>query len=341
MGKENIRTMEDFSRFVGISRPTVSKYFSDPQTVRKSTRERIEEAVMATNFRPNMLAVNFNKQRTNFIGIVIPDAVDPFYASLVQNVIRAAHDRGFIAVMLTSDGDDKQEAEVIATLTSIKVAGLIIIPCGTARAYQDYTEMCGETPMVFVDAKVENVAHFVGTDNTKSMAKIVQYLVRSGSAPCFLPMPDVNRNAKQREVSYMEEMKRLGYEPMVVKTEGLQAWGFEDFAYENGMRILDAGGFPSSTVLCANDRLAYGLMAACQKKGLKVGADEGADIRIAGHDDHPLSKYSNPPLTTVSQDVISIARGSTEMLVALIEGKFDGISQQKYFETQLQMRGSA
>ena len=36
--------MEEFSDYVGLSRQTVSRYFNDPNSVRRQTREAIEKA---------------------------------------------------------------------------------------------------------------------------------------------------------------------------------------------------------------------------------------------------------------------------------------------------------
>jgi DNA-binding LacI/PurR family transcriptional regulator len=64
--------MEDFAAASGISRPTVSKYFNDPESVRPSTRQKIEEALERFAYRPNIYAMNQNRRATKNIGIVVP-----------------------------------------------------------------------------------------------------------------------------------------------------------------------------------------------------------------------------------------------------------------------------
>ena len=49
MGDKKIRNMEEFAAAVGVSRPTVSKYFNDPLSVRRTTRTRIEQALEEAN----------------------------------------------------------------------------------------------------------------------------------------------------------------------------------------------------------------------------------------------------------------------------------------------------
>lgn len=76
--------------------------------------------------------------------------------------------------------------------------------------------------------------------------------------------------------------------------------GIEQLGYNATRPALATGGFPSGTVLCANDRLAIGVLAAAFAAGLRVGP--GLDIRVAGHDDHPMARFTCPALTTVAQD---------------------------------------
>ena len=67
--RTDIRTMEDFSAYVGLSRPTVSKFFNDPASVRDTTRARIETALKESGFSPNIFAVNLKRRRSRIIGI--------------------------------------------------------------------------------------------------------------------------------------------------------------------------------------------------------------------------------------------------------------------------------
>ncbi|TJX12521.1 MAG: LacI family transcriptional regulator, partial [Mesorhizobium sp.] len=78
--------MEDFSDFVGLSRTTVSKYFNDPNSVRKNTRSAIEAALKKSDFRPSMFAVNLNRRRSNILGVIIPNSTDPFYMALTRRI---------------------------------------------------------------------------------------------------------------------------------------------------------------------------------------------------------------------------------------------------------------
>ncbi len=99
-----VRTMEDFAALVGLSRPTVSKYFNDPQSVRPRTRALIEAAIRASGFQPNLYAVNLNRKRTNILGIVMPNTIDPFYGALLRRIEGLAVEAGYLCFALSSRG---------------------------------------------------------------------------------------------------------------------------------------------------------------------------------------------------------------------------------------------
>jgi DNA-binding LacI/PurR family transcriptional regulator len=95
---------------------------------------------------------------------------------------------------------------------------------------------------------------------------------------------------------------------------------------------------PGGTVLCANDRLAFGVVSAAFARGLPVGREARDGLRVAGHDDHPLSRFACPPLTTVAQDVESIGRTALEVLLATVGTDADVAPEPPARETRLEAR---
>jgi DNA-binding LacI/PurR family transcriptional regulator len=300
--KKNVRTMEDFARTVGLSRPTVSKFFNDPNTVRAKTRAKIEAALKTTRFRPNIFAVNLNRKRTKIIGLIIPDPTDPFYMALSRRIEMSANDAGFLALLLSSDGRPELEERAIETITALNVGGAIIAPLGIKSHRAKLKALGNQIPIVFVDSPLDDKEPFVGTDNHQSIPLITEYLCRSGERPTYFDMPAVNYNAEERRKAYVATMERLNLEPVLAKVGCGESWDFERVSYEAAGKIMRDGGFPTRTILCANDRVAFGVLAAINEAGAKIGIGPDCDYRVAGHDNQPLSAYASPSLTTVSQD---------------------------------------
>jgi LacI family repressor for deo operon, udp, cdd, tsx, nupC, and nupG len=332
-----IRTMEDFSVASGISRPTLSRFFNDSESVRPATRKRIEEAMDRLGYRPNLFAVNFNRRNPKTVGIIVPTLLDPFYAALVQRIEFQASSAGYWTVIQSSQGDPNREAEAVATLVSTKSAGAIVAPLGEASRKNLFRQIEKAMPLVFLDARVEADAAFVGTDNYSSISLMVDYLLRSGAPPSYFDMPAVNQNASERREAYEASMLERGAQPVIFDVPTLD-WDFERLAFEETTRLFKASAPVAGTILCANDRVAFGVMAAACQVGISVG--RLADLRIAGHDDHPLSQYACPSLTTVAQDVDRLATLSLERLM---QGIADGANKTSAdrLEARLIMRNSA
>lgn len=320
MTRQPIRTMEDFAKSVGLSRPTVSKYFQDPNSVRVKVRERIEVGLAETHFRPNLFAVNLNRRRSKIIGLIFPSSLDPFYMGLRRQIESEARNAGYLTFVFSSDGSAKLEAEAIASLTALNVAGVIMAPVGGQNPHHDKVKALAHSiPIVFIDTPFDEQEAFIGTNNAQSMALITDYLTRLGDRPAYFDMPMVNSNVLERRDAYIATMLKRGLEPLIISTVKAETWDFESYAFEQTNLVLAAGGFPSRTILCGNDRIAFGVLAAINQAGLKVGIEPDCDVRVAGHDNQPLSEYCWPPLTTVSQNTSEMGRLAITLLLSKLD----------------------
>lgn len=343
MGESKIKTMEDFAAVSGISRPTVSKYFHDPDSVRSSTRERIEAALDQFDYRPNFYAINQNRRQTKNIGIVVPNMTDPFFAGIARTIETLVVEAGFNPLLLSSHGGPEKEVANLESLRAIKPAGLLLAPLGRASDRKRLAEFAKEIPTVLFDANLDDIGEaFCGSDNNQTVNVMVDYLCRTGEPPCFFEMKTpVNPNAFKRRDAYIAAMERLDQTPHLIQVDG-EGWDFEEIGYREGGRVLAERAYPTNTILCSNDRLAIGLLSAAYEAGLRVGHGAGSALRIAGNDDHPFSRYTCPSLTTVSQNYTSIAARSVETMLGLIESEERLIDREEtWFEGRLIMRNSA
>jgi DNA-binding LacI/PurR family transcriptional regulator len=316
--------MDEFARACGVSRPTVSRYFNDPTLVKDVTRKRIEAALNKSDFEPNLFARHLNRKRTRNIGILVPTMSDPFFVQVVSLIELRLRDEGFLPIRVSSHSNPEIEDEAARLLLSMKVAGAIVAPLGVQSRAGVYERLSDAIPMVCFDSPARDDLPFVGNDNAQSVAAMVRYLCRSGEPPVFFEIPYVNSNSGERQQSYEQTMRKEGHEPQMLHCDGPPSWDYERLGYEQIERTLANGGLPGRTILCANDRFAFGAMAAAYAAGLKIGRGPDCDVRIAGHDDHPLSRYTIPPLTTMAQNADGIASRSVEILLERMAGRDAG-----------------
>jgi DNA-binding LacI/PurR family transcriptional regulator len=343
MSEHKIKNMEDFASVSGISRPTISKYFNDPSSVRTSTRARIEAALEQYGYRPNIYAINQNRRQTKNIGLVVPNLTDPFFAGIARWIETLIIEAGFSPLLLSSHGGPDQEIANLDNLRAIRPAGALVAPLGRASIADQVAEFAAEVPTVFFDTSIEGVGEaFFGSDNMQSIGLMVEYLCRSGEPPVLFEMrTPINPNALKRRAAYIKVMERLGHTPQLIQVEGA-GWNFEEIGFKEGSRVISEKRLASRTVLGSNDRLAIGFLSAAFESGLRVGLGADCDLRVAGHDDHTFSRFTCPSLTTISQDYRSIAAGSVKTLLKMIEsGERPASRQVTLFDGRLIMRGSA
>lgn len=312
-----LRNMKEFSEVTGLSRPTVSKYFNDPGSVRPSTRARIEAALKLYDYRPSFFAVNQNRRKPKTLAIVVPQFTDPFYAEIVGRIEKAAIAAGYAAITLSSHGSPEDEARAIEMIRSLNIGGVILSPLGRASNAEAIARLQDDAPLLLLDSHIDGLeAASIACDNVQGVELMVAHLCDTGTAPCYVDMPEVNSTARERREAYVTAMEARGLEPMVLLPVEA-GWGFEQIGAEVARRALASGGFPSSTVLCGNDRFAIGVMSALCQAGLTIGRE--GDVRVAGHDDHPAAAFTCPSLTTMAQDTAGIAARAVEISLDMAE----------------------
>lgn len=343
--KQKIGTMKELAKAIGISRPTLSRYFQDPSSVRGSTSQKIKERLEGVDYVYNFIATRQNRKSSGLVGVIVPYYNDLFFTSLLEAIEKAAREAGFTVITQSSDGDADGEIEAVARLRSMNADGAIIAPLGVAGSTEAFRNAREDFPIVFADsqpAEPVSGADFVGTNNAQSIATVVEYLCRTGEAPIFLGMPRLNSNAIEREGAYTATMRKLGLKPRFVDArETPESWEFEAYGLGVMDRHFSRQKHISETVLCANDRIAIGAIRAANKHGLfSRDAQLRNGLRIAGHDDYPLSRYMYPTITTAGQDIAGIGEDAVRILVERIRGERKGAPVSIFRDATLQIRES-
>lgn len=322
--KKRIDTMEELAVAIGVSRPTLSRFFQDPERVSKTSRARIAEGLERVEYVPNFFATRLNRKTTGMIGVIIPYLNDLFFTKLLESIERAAMEAGFTVITQCSHSDPLIEARAAETFMSMSVDGALVAPLGNHSDMKVHDRLRARMPFMLFDSRPKNMPYvdFVGTNHDQSTGLATEYLCRVGAPPVFLAMPRVNFNAMERENAYIAKMNELGFEPHIIGTEMIQDIGLFE---AHGQAVLDrefaAGRLLESSILCVNDRVAIGALRAAAAHGLEPGGKRVGGLRIMGHDDYPLCPYTVPSLTTVAQNVDEIGRTAVARLVGAIHSQ--------------------
>lgn len=128
-------TRADVAREAGVSTAVVSYVVNGgPRPVAAETATRVREAMASLGYQPDLTARALTRGSSQTLGLILMDALNPFFAELHQELERAATARGFHLIVGESHGDAQVEQDLITELIGRRVDGLLLMSSGNAGA---------------------------------------------------------------------------------------------------------------------------------------------------------------------------------------------------------------
>jgi LacI family transcriptional regulator len=300
--------MRDVAHVANVSIKTVSRVFNDDPHVLPETRMRVEAALRELNYVPNAVATTFRAGSAPIIGLVVPDLVDPFFASIAQSVgiVAAAHG---MSTSVTSIGTDPSiERKIVETTLSQSISGLIIAPVTTDQSYlQPWID---RTPVVFVDRSPIGVHadSFTQDDHGGALCATDILLERGHLRVAFVG--DSLTQPTARRLEGFRQAHRLRGIAQDDRLVILDVWDRQ--AAAAAIAQLNALDDPPTAIFSSNDRSSMALIPA-------IKAHHFAMISFG---DFPMADMLTPAITVIDQDPNSIGTLAAERV-------FDRLSQRR------------
>jgi DNA-binding LacI/PurR family transcriptional regulator len=307
-------TINDVSRLAGVSKTTVSRVLNTPELVNVRTRTKVLEVIQKLNYSPSIIARGMRGQKTNMIGVIIPDITNLFYSEFLKHVEKAAVEKGYIVVICSTEVDPGRELEYMQQLMKRQIDGLILCRYRSVREDADSLGVLARRiPIVVMDQPSDGFpVSAVYTDARGGIKELTSYLLKSG----------------YRRIAILCGYKKYPFSLM-------RFGGYEDALREYGLAIdpdlvvecdsTAADGFRAAerlmkhampeAVVAVTDLIALGAMRYLQDNGYSVPGD----VAIAGFDNIPLSSLSSPQLTTVSQPIERMAAEAVQQLLRRVQ----------------------
>ena len=116
------------ARLAGTSTAVVSYVINNgPRPVAPATRERVLAAIKELGYRPDRVAQAMASRRTDLIGLIIPDASQPFFGEMAHAVEQAASERGKMVLVGNTDYIGEREVHYLRAFLGMRVSGLILV----------------------------------------------------------------------------------------------------------------------------------------------------------------------------------------------------------------------
>ena len=298
-------TVHDVARGAGVSIATVSRVFGRPDTVAVATRRRVLTAADELGYTPNTTARALQRGRTGYLGLLVHDLANPFYATVAKAAQHEARRRGF-ALFCADYGDRPVEELELAREMARHVDGLLLYPSQPAEAL----DVTGFGPVVVIDTPVDGApAVLMSTADGVDQAVAHLAALGHGGLTYVDAAPSAMFTSRDRRRNVEASCARTGLALTVV--------GPFSPSFESGVRAADLAVAEGSTaVLAFSDHMALGLVRRLTERGARVGAD----VSVVGVDDIWIAAQVTPALTTVRMPCAQAGAAATRELLAHIDG---------------------
>ena len=142
--------MVQVAELAEVSIFTVSAVVNGTSPVSDTLRQRVEEAIRQSGYRPSALARSLRTGQTHTVGLSIGDITNPFYTDVVARVQRDLHAAGYAVMLCCNERDVTLQDEQIALMRAREVDGLIVSPTGEDARLVRALEGVG-APVVLID----------------------------------------------------------------------------------------------------------------------------------------------------------------------------------------------
>jgi len=303
-------TIKDVAAAAGVGIATVSRVLSGSGPVGEATRQRVLAAAEALEYRPSALGRGLRTRRTGGIGLLVPDAADPFCAEFTAGVLACARTQGGHVVLDATREDPAVEAELLERLAEQRVEGVIAMPAGRDPAPWRALGRLG-LAVVLAGRTVPGLdsAPCVLADEAGGVRSVVEYLAGLGHRRiAFLGGRGADGPASVREEAFRATLDALGLP--VEEDLFARARPTADSAYAAAASLFQRR--PDLTaVVAGGHRLGEAAVLAARELTLRVPAD----VSIAIVEDVPWSELCDPPLTAVAHPARDMGYRACELLL--------------------------
>lgn len=327
-------TIRDVAEMAGVSVASVSRFINAPETVRRSTGERIQAAMDQCAYRFNYAAKVLSTQRTKTIGLVIPTITNTVFADSTRGVQDEATQRDYQVLLVNADYNPRIEGKLIRHLLERQVDALVMTVSNPQTIIAEEFPFIN-IPSVFLYSTLDGAAaSSVGIDNEKGGYDATRHLADLGHERIAMLAGNFasSDRSRRRHEGYLRCLQDRGLEAdpcLVVETP----FGLEH-CREAVIRLMRLDR-PPTAIFASNDLLAIGTMGELRSRGLSVPGD----VSVVGFDDVTFASFVTPRLTTIRQHVYEMGRLAAKMVLDALE-KGDSGPNHLVLEHELVVRES-
>jgi len=313
MVSKKAATIRDVSKAAGVSVATVSRVINNTGNVKKHAQDKVLDALKELNYKPNIAARRLKTNKSSIIFYLAPEMSNPYFSEIYDGVKSIANENGYTTFM--NEVSDVKKA--LHTTITHGVDGVIIDALYMNKTADELK--ASNIPYIITNAPAQlEIENAVKIDLFKATTEVISYLQFMGHREIGLityrPKKHTIRERLRAFLEYAERYNIEDYKSCIVEdisSTNQCRDGFE------AMNLL-MNRMPNLTaVIVLNDATALGAVSAITQRGFSIPND----ISIVSFDNTNLSKYSNPPISSVNIPKYKQGQIAARMLLEQLQNK--------------------
>lgn len=300
-------SIKDVAAMAKVSPATVSRTLAGGR-VSAELRAKVEEAVKATGYRPNLSARRLRSQDSQTLGLIVADISNPFFTAVARAVEDEAYKAGLRVILCNTDENPEKEAMYLKLMEEERVTGLIFAPTrdmvGRLKNYNF------DFPVILIDRADALSAHdAVVLDNYTAAAALVGHLYEQGYRHITGLFGNASTTGVERRAGYEEAMRRCKLTPHArFLTPSIEAAEKEVTGWFSSKQVPEA-------VIASNGLFLMGVVRAMRAANRMIPQD----LAVAGFDNESWTELAGPGLTVIEQPVAEIGHTAMQLLLGRLQ----------------------
>ena len=314
--KQRRISLKDLAKELNVSIATVSRALRGSHEVGEEMTRKVKELAQKLNYRPNPFAQSLRKEAPRIIGVIVPNLVTHYYASVLDGIEEYASLNGYSVISANSHENHEIEIKAIDNFISMHVEGIIACLAQDTVDYSHFEEIheMGLPLVFFARTCLADKFSQVVANGDEAAYEATQHLIKSGSRRiAFIGGPNHLDMVRRRKHGYLEALK----EANIPIDRSLVACDKIDFnlAREKTINLLNSENRPDA-ILAFNDIITYAAFDAIKSVGLRIPDD----VAIIGFTDGDSAAFVTPRLSAIMDQAHVQGVKACELLLRNING---------------------
>lgn len=309
-------TISDIAKLANVSVSAVSIVLNNKPGVSKKTREKITKIIEKYNYNPSQIAQSLASKETKSLGLIVKEIDNPHFSKVMKGVYDTASKYGYTVLLGSSELDNDKEAEIINTMLSNRVDGLILSPIQNDEInFKSLANLLNdEIPLIILGMIDNQSVNSVDIDNCKAAEEAVNHLIKLGHRKiAYFGGPPHSGHAKKRYLGYQLALNENGI-PLNDQFIYNVGPNIED-SFQIALDLFSKKSDLPTAVFCYNDLAAIGVMSALEKLGINVPED----VSVFGFDNIDFGKYLKIPLSSIDLPAYRIGEEAVKLIIEIIQ----------------------